>query len=117
MIATGRLLGVLSAAGVIALWLIFQFRNPYAPETTNITLLFTITMVIAAAIAAVAAMQGKHVAMYLLFFVMFFPLGLYMSMTPGMFRVIGWLQLAYLAAAVLVHRGIMMEKRNGSVGD
>jgi len=107
MIAAGRVVGVLAAAGVAALWCVFQFRNPYSESTPpgNASLLFTITSLVATAIAAAAAVQGKYLAMYLLFFVMFFPLGLYMWMTPGVFSAIGWLQIAYLAGAVLVHRG------------
>ena len=31
---------------------------------------------------------------------------------PGIFAGIGWLNLVYLAGAVLVHRGIVTAKRN-----
>jgi hypothetical protein len=110
----GRLIGLAAAAGVVALWWKFLFVNPYAPPSQDRTFLLGITMMIGGTIAAVAAATGAHLAMYLLFFVMFFPLGLYVWMSPGVFSAIGWLQLAYLGAAVLVHIGIVQGKRKGS---
>ena len=109
----GRLLGLAAAAGVVALWGKFLFGNPYASASHDRTFLLGVTMMIGGAIAAAAAAYGAHLAMYLLFFVMFFPLGLYVWMTPGVFSVIGWLQLAYLGAAVLVHLDILQAKRKG----
>jgi hypothetical protein len=113
----GRLIGLAAAAGVVALWGVFLFRNPYSSPAEDRTFLVGVTMMVGGGMAAAAAAYGAHVAMYLLFFVMFFPLGLYVWFTPGVFRAIGWLQLAYLCAAVLVHVGIMQAKRKGSVGD
>jgi hypothetical protein len=110
----GRVIGLVAAAGVVALWATFLFGNPYAPPAQDRTFLLGITMMIGGGMAAVAAATGAHLAMYLLFFVMFFPLGLYVWMTPGVFSAIGWLQLAYLGAAVLVHVGIVQAKRKGS---
>ena len=113
----GRLIGLAAAAGVVVVWGMFLFRNPYAPPSQDRTFLIGITMMIGGAIAAAAAAYGAHLAMYLLFFVMFFPLGLYVWLTPGVFSVIGWLEIAYLGAAVLVHLGIVQAKRKGSVID
>lgn len=109
--APGRLVGVLSAIGVIALWAVFLFRNPYAPMAGGGTLLIGCTMMLAAAMSAAAAASGAYLGMYLLFFVMFVPIGFYVWMTPGIFRFIGWLEIVYLAGAVLVHRQIMTSKR------
>ena len=113
----GRLIGLATAVGVVVLWGVFLFRNPYAPSSPDRMFLIGITMMIGGAMAAAAAVSGAHLAMYLLFFVMFFPLGLYVWLTPGVFSAIGWLQLAYLGAAVLVHLGIVQAKIKGSVGD
>ena len=112
----GRVVGVVAAIGVITLWAMFLFRNPYAPPSQDRTFLLGVTMMVGGAMAATAAAFGAHLAMYLLFFVMFFPLGMYVWMSPGVFSAIGWLQLAYLAGAVLVHRAVMTAKRNGSAG-
>ena len=117
MKTAGRLIGLAAAIGVGVLWGVFLFRNPYAPSSQDRTFLLGITMMIGGAMAAAAAVSGAHLAMYLLFFVMFFPLGLYVWLTPGVFSAIGWLQLAYLGAAVLVHLGIVKAKRKGSVDD
>jgi hypothetical protein len=116
-LTAGRLIGTCAAVAVVALWGVFLFYNPYSPPPEDRTFLVGVTMMIGGAIAAAAAATGAHVAMYLLFFVMFFPLGLYVWLTPGVFSVIGWLQLAYLGGAVLVHLGILQAKRKGSVED
>jgi hypothetical protein len=110
----GRLIGLAAALGVVALWATFLFGNPYAAPAQDRTFLIGVTMMIGGAMAAAAAGYGAHLAMYLLFFVMFFPLGFYVWLTPGVFSAIGWLQLAYLGAAVLVHIGVVQAKRNGS---
>lgn len=116
-LTAGRLIGLVAAAGVVALWGVFLFYNPYASPPEDRTFLLGVTMMLGGGIAAAAAAYGAHLAMYLLFFVMFFPLGLYVWLTPGVFRAIGWLQLAYLGAAVLVHLGIVQAKRKGSAED
>jgi len=103
--AAGRLLGVLAALSLAALWAVFLFRNPYAASDADATRLVGYTMIAGAAIAAAAAARGAYVAMYLLFFVMFVPVGFYVLLTPGMFSAIGWIEIGYLAAAILVHLG------------
>ena len=113
----GRLIGLGAAAGVVALWAFFFFGNPYSAPSEDRTVLIGATMMIGGTMAAAAAAAGAHLAMYLLFFVMFFPIGLYVWLTPGLFSAIGWLQLAYLAGAVLVHLGIVQAKRKGSAKD
>ena len=109
MLTLGRLLGTVAAAEHVAFWANFAFINP-PPGSTRGTALIGATMMIAGVIAGVAARKAAHLAMYLLFFVMFVPLGLYLSLTASAFSVIGWIHLAYLAGAVLVHRGILMAK-------
>lgn len=115
MTRAGRLVGAIAALGTIALWAVFLFRNPYASPTGEATHLIGYTMMVGGAMAAAAAARGAYLGMYLLFFVMFVPVGLYLLMTPGVFSAIGWLQLGYLAAAILVQRGMMTAKRKGPV--
>ncbi len=100
----GRLLGLVAALGALTLWLVFLFRNPYAPMAVGRVLTFGGLMSLSALVSAVAAGLGAHLAMYLLFFVSFFPVGLYVMAGRGLFSAIGWLNLLYLVAAVLVHR-------------
>jgi len=113
-LTAGRLIGTCAAVAVVALWGVFLFYNPYSPPPEDRTFLVGVTMMIGGAIAAAAAATGAHVAMYLLFFVMFFPLGLYVFLSESVFRAIGWFDLAYLAGAFSVHAGMVMAKRKGS---
>lgn len=110
----GRVLGTAAALGAIALWAVFLFRNPYGPPAVGRLFTFGGLNMFCALVAAGAAARGAHVGMYLLFFVSFFPVGLNAMLGPGIFAGIGWLNLAYLSAAVLVHRGTVRAKRNGS---
>jgi hypothetical protein len=109
MLTFGRILGIVAAAAHVAFWASFAFINPL-PGSTRGTTLIGATMMTAGAMAALAAWKAVHLAMYLLFFVMFVPLGLYLAVTAGAFSIIGWIHVAYLASAVLVHRGILTAK-------
>ena len=102
----GRLAGAIAALAAVVLWLAFLFRNPYASAAEDAELLFGMLIVGASGLAAVAAALGAHLAMYLLFLVMFVPAGVNALRSPGMFQAIGWLDLLYLGAAVLVHRAV-----------
>lgn len=111
----GRVGGAAAALGVLALWALFVFRNPYGPPAAGRLLTFGGLNMFAAVVAAGAAARGAHLGMYLLFFVTFFPVGLNAMLGPGVFAAIGWLNLVYLGSAVLVHRGTVTAKRHGSV--
>jgi hypothetical protein len=113
MRAPGRLVGVLAAAAHAAFWSAFIVSPPQG--STRGTTLLGATMVLAGLIAMAVAWKGAHLAMYLLFFVMFVPLGLYLWMTPG-YGIIGWIHLAYLAGAALVHREMVMANRANTNG-
>ena len=112
--SAGRIVGCLAALSAVALWAVFLFRNPYAAPAEGRVLLFGFLMIVAGSVSAVAAALGAHLAMYLLFFVSFFPVGLYVMAGPGIFSAIGWLNLVYLAGAILVHRPIVTAKRKGA---
>ena len=115
MRSAGRIIGTVAALGATALWALFLFGNPYAPARgTAIT--FGGLMMFSALVCAGAAMLGAHLAMYLLFFVSFFPVGLYVLAGPGVFSAIGWLNLAYLVGAILVHRALLTSKTKRSDG-
>src|SRR5687768_3478478 len=94
----GRIAGVLAASAATSLWLIFLFRNPYAPPAEGRVLLFGSLMILACTVSALAAALGAHLAMYLLFLLTFLPVGFYVMLGPGIFQAIGWLNLAYLAS-------------------
>jgi hypothetical protein len=112
MRAAGRILGSLAALGAVALWGFFLFRNPYAPPAEGRAVTFGGLMMFSAVVSFGGAALGAHLAMYLLFFVSFFPVGFYVLGGPGLFSGIGWLNLLYLVAAVLVHRGTLAAQKN-----
>lgn len=107
----GRLLGTAAALGALSLWVVFLFGNPYGPRAQGRLLTFGGLMALSTIVSAFAAARGAHLGMYLLFFVSFFPVGLYVLAGPGLFRAIGWLNLAYLAGAILVHRATAEAER------
>ena len=113
----GRLLGVTASVGAIVLWVIFIFQSPYidfiaGPQATidpdgriifTKAMLFGSLMILASGVSAIASVRGAHLAMYMLFAVSFFPVGVYVMLGPGVFQAIGWFNLAYLASALIVH--------------
>ena len=106
MRTAGRVLGTVAALGAALLWALFLFRNPNAPPAEGRAITFGGLMMLSALLSAGAAGLGAHLGMYLLFFVSFFPVGMQTLMGPGLFTLVGWLNLAYLASAVLVHRAV-----------
>lgn len=107
----GRVLAVCAALGAGALWIMFLFANPYAPPAQGRALTFGGLMLLSAIVSAGVALRGAHIGMYLLFFASFFPVGGAALSGPGLFSTIGWLNLAYLAGAILVHAGMVTAKR------
>jgi hypothetical protein len=104
----------MAAAAATTLWLLFLFRNPYARGSlTDAELLFGMLAVAASALAAVAAALGAHLGMYLLFFILFMPAGATTILSGGLFQAIGWLELLYLGAAVMVHRAVPRDRTSG----
>jgi hypothetical protein len=111
MHAAGRMLSIVAALAAAALWVMFLFANPYAPRAQGRALTFGGLMMLSAIVSAAVAARGAHLGMYLLFFVSFFPVGLSALSGPGLFSTIGWLNLLYLAGAVLVHLAVLQAKR------
>jgi hypothetical protein len=62
-------------------------------------------MALLAVAGLLASLRGNPYLLLLAFGVSFVPVGLYMLGLPGLFRGIGWLNLAWLAAAVLMIAG------------
>jgi hypothetical protein len=113
MPTAGRVIGTCAALGAGVLWAMFLFANPYAPPARGRALTFGSLMMLSAFVSAAAAIRGAHLGMYLLFFASFFPVGGAALTGPGLFSAIGWLNLVYLAAAVLLHLGTRRVKASG----
>ena len=96
-----------------SLWFVFLYFNPYTTAAsfppadlgwTPATRLIVWIQIVLSAGGAVAAWRMKPYLMYLVFLMTFTPFGLYVSLSGRVWAWIGVAQLAYLAAAMALHR-------------
>ena len=99
----GRMLGSVSGVAAAALWALMTYRNPYAGAADDSQTLSGMLLIGASLVAATAGAAGAHLAMYILFFVLFVPIGFYVMLSGGVFSLIGVCNLLYLVSAILVH--------------
>lgn len=99
MLKVARLSGLLTSIGVLGLYLVFVFFNPYRPGSLTLPI---VAMMVLALVGALAAWWAKPYLMLAIFLVTFVPVGLYMLGTPGLFKWIGILQLVFLLASILM---------------
>lgn len=95
----GRLIGLTSAVGALVLYGMVVWFNPYAPGSLTLPIGFRMLVGL---VGLWLAYKGRPYLMTLVFILSFVPLGLYMLGTPGLFRWIGILDLAYLAASLMI---------------
>jgi hypothetical protein len=95
------------------LWFVFLYVNPYTtpasfPPGTSwwapTTQLIVWIQIVLSAVGAVVAWLNKPYLMYVIFWTLFMPFGLYVSLHDRVWVWIGVAELAYLAAAVWLHR-------------
>jgi hypothetical protein len=95
------------------LWFVFLYFNPYTtpasfPPGTSwwapTTQLIVWIQIALSAVGAVVAWWNKPYLMYVIFWTLFMPFGLYVSLNYRIWVWIGVAELAYLAAAVWLHR-------------
>lgn len=99
----GRITGMLAALGTIAFWLIFLFANPYSDQgQATDSVLVVMVMLLLSVLAVLASLAKRPYLMAFLAAVMLVPVGLYTLGTPGLFRWIGFLEVVYFAAALLM---------------
>lgn len=96
----------MSAIGAAVLWALLTYRNPYAGAADDSQTLMGMLMIGGSLVAAAAGAAGAHLAMYILFFVLFVPIGFFVMLSGGVFSLIGVCNLLYLVSAVLVHRRV-----------
>lgn len=109
----GRISGTLATLGIIALWLVFLFANPYGNQGQVAgSVLVVMVMLILSALGVLASLAGRPYLMAFLAAAMFIPVGLYTLGTPGLFRWIGLLEVVYFAAALLMIGGRATERSN-----
>lgn len=95
------------------LWFAFLYLNPYTTPAsfppgdywwTPTTQLIAWIQIVLSAVGAVVAWWKKPYLMYMVFWMLFMPFGLYVSLSRRIWVWIGVAELAYLAAAVWLHR-------------
>lgn len=99
-----RVAGAGAATGIILLWIIYLFFNPYSTAGFTFgTYLGALFMIGVAAAGIHASLTVRPVVMYLVFALSFFPGGFSSLLTPGLFALFGYLNLLFLFSAVLIH--------------
>lgn len=101
-----QLLGVLVWLGTIALWIVFLYFNPYSRSGTVGTYVVGMTMIAVAAVGVYSSWLAKPSLLYFAVVLSLCPEGLYTLLTPGVFCLIGLLNLVALVCAVVLHRRI-----------
>lgn len=101
-IATGRVSGAVSSAGSAVLWVVFLL-NPYGGQGGTLGASLIAFLMIGLAVSGVVA-SSKTRALWLAIvaIVSLVPIGLYMTMTPSVFRWIGLFNALMLLAAIIM---------------
>jgi hypothetical protein len=96
-------LGFLSAATALVLWFVLAYRNQFYPEVvTSGTWTITTEMVLLAMAGIFTVLAERPALMILVFLSSFFPVGLYLSGVPSIFRLIGISDLLFLLSSILI---------------
>jgi hypothetical protein len=96
----GRALGAAASAACAVSWGLLAYASPYGPEGTGPESRALAWLMIAVALAGlVAALCATARWLATAALVSLFPTGLYLAMTPGVFRWIGVSNVVMLAAA------------------
>lgn len=94
-----RIAGAAIWVSTLALWVVLWFFNPYSSTGEAITIPGMI-MILAALVGVFASMKGSGVGQLLAALVSIFPIGLYVLGTPGIFALIGVLNILAIIPAV-----------------
>jgi hypothetical protein len=98
-----RTLGVAAALAVVILLAVLLFANPYSDQGIGaVTYAIMALMAALAGLAGWSAWKGHPLGLIAAFALSFFPVGLYLLGTPGVFRWIGAADVLYLAGGVLL---------------
>jgi hypothetical protein len=99
-----RVLAVLACLGQAVLWLVFLYADPYGHgDLTAGSHVVGWLMIACSILGALASFYPHPIWMYVLFVGSFFPVGLYLAGTPGIFQWIAGLDLLFLLCAVVLH--------------
>ena len=100
----GKITGVVSGVGACASWIVAMWTpNPPLP-LSGVAFFVALLMAILAILAVIASIHGHGVALIVLFFASFFPIGYFLLGVPGWISVIGVLNIGYLIAGLVAWR-------------
>ncbi len=87
---SGQFIGGAVSLGLVVLWLVFAFFNPYGKQGQTPQTWVTVAVMIALAIAGLAfALTRRAAGVLIVAGASLLPVGLYLLGTPGLFRWIG----------------------------
>lgn len=93
-----------------SLWVVLWFKNPYSTEKTlNLITTPGIIMLILCLLGMVVSINRKPILMALVSISSFFPIGAYLLFTPGIFKIIGWLNIASLVISLFMYYSLRNE--------
>ena len=100
----GKFTGVVSGVGACVSWIVAIWAPTPALPLSGMAFAVALLMTMLAIIAVIASVRGHGIALIMLFFASFFPIGFFLLGTPGWVRVIGVLNLGYLIAGLVAWR-------------
>lgn len=95
----GQAIGVVSGSVSGLLW-IWAMMNPKFDNAAS--LLVGLVMAVIALVVVIAATKAHATVVVVLFFISFFPIGVYLIGMPHWYRYLGYLDLGYLFSGLLM---------------
>jgi hypothetical protein len=106
----GRATGLLASLLTTSLWLVFLFTAPATESGASTATFFVVLLMVGiATLGVLAAWRGRPYLMLAMFVFSFFPMGLYLLGTPGIYRWIGVFDFLYLISGVVMIVGARRE--------
>jgi hypothetical protein len=103
MLTLSRLVGLAASVGVISLWSIFSFLNPYGYEgMSSAVYLIAALMIVLGVVGIVAVLTERSRLMVAVFVLSFVPIGFYLLGAPGLFRWIGIFNILFLLSGLVM---------------
>ena len=92
-------------------WVVLWFLNPYSIEKVpNIITIPGVFMAIFCLIGVAVSIRRKPVLMALVSILSFFPIGCYLLFSPGIFKIIGWLNIVCFVISLFMFYSLRSEK-------
>ena len=101
---TGKAVGAVSGVFACAMWIAALWAPDPSLPLTGASFVTAIAMAFLAIFAVIASVRGHGVALLVLFFASFFPVGVYLMGVPHWLRWVGICNLGYLLAGVAIWR-------------